>query len=123
MTQSYTVKITLPNHVLGDKWAGFEIGPIIIDGTTPEDPLTRVRAHFRHSDGTLFKLDSDEADRDQGIEITNAVVWTAVVPEMMVFLPKSGDWIWDMEFYQGDDTAPLTLYCGAIRVSDDITKD
>ena len=121
----YTVNIDLADHKRGDKWPGIPvIGPVIINEAQPADTLARIRAQFVHSSGLVYTMDSDEAENpDHAITIDDAVTWEAHVAESMDFLPLAGDWSWDMEFYAGTDTAPITLYSGIITVCDDVTKN
>jgi hypothetical protein len=120
----YAVEIPLNDHRRGDKWPGIpSIGPVLINGAQPDDPLARVRMQFRHTTGARFRLDSDaSADRDAPIVIDDAAAWEASVPEVASFLPRAGSWSWDMEFYETGDTAPLTLYKGTLVVHPDITE-
>ena len=119
----YTVTINLPDHKRGDKWLGIaSIGPVLIDGAQPAAALSRVKMNFRHSKGTIYRLDTDATLRDAPIVISNATTWAANIPAVQSFLPVAGVWNWDMEFYAAGDTAPLTLYQGAMTVHDDITR-
>ena len=120
----YTVNIDLPDHKRGDKWLGISsIGPVLINDAQPAATLARVRMHFVHSSGQIYRLDSsDTPQRDAPVTISNATTWTASVPAVQSFLSVAGDWSWDMEFYATGDTAPLTLYSGVITVHDDITS-
>ncbi len=120
----YTVNIDLEDAKRGDKWVGIPvIGPILINGSMPTAALARIRMWFTHPDGAVFKLDSDtDQAPDAPITITDEDTWEAVVPEVQSFLPISGDWTWDMEFYATGDTDPLTLYKGVITVNSDITR-
>lgn len=115
----YTVKIDLPNHRSWDRWPGIaSIGPVLINGSQPESPLTRVRMHFQSGFGVKYNLDSDAGQSpDAPILIVNANTWIARIPEVENFLPMAGKWLWDMAFYQAGKTAPLTLYKGEIIVT------
>lgn len=120
----YTVEIALLDHKRGDKWPGIAaIGPVLINGSQPAATLARVRMHLQHSGGTKYKLDSDAGQSpDAPIVIDNAITWAASIPEVASFVPISGRWTWDMEFYATGDTAPLTLYNGVLAVTNDTTK-
>jgi hypothetical protein len=122
---NYTVTITLPEHVRGDRWVGItQIGPVLINGAQPAATLARVRMHLAHqATGAVFTLDTDpSADPDAPITITNATTWVAVIPEVQEFVEKAGQWIWDMEFHQTGSAGPLTLYSGVLQVNEDITR-
>lgn len=121
----YTVTVDdIQDVKRGDKWVGIPvIGPILINGSTPEATLSRIRMHFLHPSGLVFKLDSDSAaERDGPITISNATTWAALVPPVQSFLPVAGDWTWDMEFYATGDSNPLTLYKGTITVLADTSR-
>lgn len=120
----YTEVIELPDHKLGDRWGIIQlIGPVLVNDVTPSATLARVRMQFRKGP-LVFTLDSlDEGSgRDAVITITDAVNWEATVPEVLDFLPESGDWSWDTEFYETGKSRPLTLYKGVLIVRNDITK-
>lgn len=121
----YTVEISLADHKRGDKWPGIPtIGPILVNGSQPATTLDRIRAQFVHPSGLVYTLDSEvDPAPDAEITITNAVTWAATVPEVQDFLQLSGDWQWDMEFWETGDDSPVTFYKGTITVHDDITKD
>ena len=120
----YTVKIDLPDHKNGDRWPGIAvIGPVLINGSQPASPLTRVRMHFQSALGVRYKLDSDAGQSpDALIIIANQNTWIARIPEIENFLPMAGKWLWDMEFYQAGKTTPLTLYKGEITVAEGVTR-
>ncbi len=120
---SIPVNIDLNDHKRGDRWPGISaIGPVLINGVQPAETLTRVRMHFVKRTKT-FKLDSDATkEPDAPITISDAATWAVVIPEVQDFIPCSGDWSWDMEFYSGSNTSPLTFYSGVLTVVDDITK-
>ena len=115
----YSVIISLADHKKGDRWVGIpSIGPVTINGSQPSNALTRIRMHFKHTKGMLFKLDSNDGE----IIIDDADTWEASIPEIEDFLPNNGEWSWDMEFYEENKTNPLTLYKGTITVHPDITQ-
>lgn len=121
---SYPVTIKdIPPHIRGDRWLGIHsIGPVLINGTAPENILTRIRMHFVCGNQT-FRLDSDSGTSpDAPIVIDDAATWEAHVDEIENFLPSAGVWSWDMEFYEDGKTNPLTLYQGQITVKDDKTR-
>jgi hypothetical protein len=127
MSTDYAVTINLPTHKRGDEWPGIPvIGPIIIDGTTPAEELTRIRCHFvcRSTPALVYRLDTDtEAEPDAPIIIDDAVNWEAHVPPIYTgFLSESGEWEWDMEFYRDGRTVPITLYKGVLTVKKDTTS-
>jgi hypothetical protein len=119
----YTVEISLPNHKRGDRWPGIAaIGPVLINGSQPSNALTRVRMHFKSNSGT-FRLDSDASTTPGApIVIDDATTWAVHIPEVADFLTVSGNWAWDMEFYESGKTTPLTLYKGTLNVATDTTK-
>jgi hypothetical protein len=124
----YTVTIDLPDHKRGDEWIGFLVGPVLVDGATPAEQLSRVRMNFflPGVGSHRFVLDSDNsADRDAPITITNATLWVAQsgVPgdfEIDEFVQYAGDWHWDMAFWRGDKVSPRTFYKGVLRVTEDV---
>lgn len=120
----YPAIIDIPDVKRGDLWEGIaQIGPVVnVDGDLIGGPLSRIRCHFRHSSGEVFRLDSSpSADRDGQIIIEDAAEWIASIPEQK-FLALAGEWAWDMEFFQSGQTAPLTLYQGTITVHPDVTR-
>lgn len=119
----YTVQINLPDHKRGDKWPGIPvIGPVLINGSQPETPLGRIRMQFRKG-REVFSIDSNvSATCDAAVVIGDADAWSASIPDIPEFLPTSGTWSWDMEFYQTGDDTPLTLYRGTIIVHPDVTR-
>lgn len=120
----YTVNIDLEPVKRGDKWVGIPvIGPVLINSAQPADTLARIKMHFLHPSGLVFKLDSDStAERDGPITISDDETWEASIPETQGFLPLAGDWTWDMEFYATGDSNPLTLYKGVITAYADTTR-
>jgi len=114
----------LPEYKRGDRWNGISsIGPVVVNSQTPSSPLTRIRMHFIHNLGEVFRLDSDTGvSPDAIINIDDSVNWQASIPEVNEFLSISGDWKWDMEFYESGKSGPLTFYQGVIHVYDDVTK-
>jgi hypothetical protein len=119
----YTVTINLPDHKRGDKWPGIaSIGPVLINAAQPAATLARIRMHFKHTGGSVNRLDTDATLRDAPITIGNATTWAASIPPVMAFLPTAGDWAWDMEFYATGESAPLTLYQGTLTVHEDDTR-
>lgn len=121
----YTVTINLPDHKAGDGWPGIAaIGPVIINGTQPDNPLERIRMQFRGPGGVVFKFDSDaSATRDAPITIDNATTWEASVAAVSDFLTEPGSYDWDMEFHQTGAFGPWTLYKGKLTVHGDVTND
>lgn len=113
------VKIDLGSHTLGDKWLGIaKIGPVLVNGSTPDGALTRVRMVFEMGSSS-FVLDSDgSVSPDAPITIDDAATWEARVPEVQSFLGSAGRWAWTMSFYEGADTGPLTFYRGVVVVKD-----
>jgi hypothetical protein len=120
----YTVKIDLPDHKSGDRWPGIaSIGPVVINGSQPASPLTRVRMHCVSFLGEKYKFDSDAGQSpDAPIIIVSAQNWTIRIPEVENFPADAGKYSWDMEFYQQGKTAPLTLYKGDITITCDTTR-
>ncbi len=128
MYSDYAVVINFPYYKRGDEWPGIaNIGPITIDGQPPTLPLTRIRCHFVHTSkpGVVYRLDSDPSQNpDAPIIIDNATIWQAHVdPIYTGFLPVSGQWAYDMEFYRSARAVPLTFYKGTIEVGTDITRN
>jgi hypothetical protein len=122
MSADYAVLINLPNHKRGDRWPGIgAIGPVVINGNTPPHALTRIRMHFVQKN-QVYRLDSDPSTSpDAPIVIDDADTWSAHIYAVQSFLPSSGKWEWDMEFYNQGDASPLTLYKGVITVDPDVT--
>lgn len=125
----YTVTISLPDHKRGDRWIGIsQIGPILIDEATPTSALTRVRMMFRRRRGTqVYTIDSQvdpvpDPAPDAIAEIDDAEEWIAHIPPIQDFLSVSGNWDWDMEFYDEDNDAPLTIYKGLLVVHNDVAR-
>lgn len=121
----YTVTITLPDHKLGDRWPGVGVGgPVLIDALQPANVLTRIRWHFVHRrTGEVFRMDSDANETpDAPIVIRDEDTWEWNIPEVQDFLPRSGEWDWDAEFYENGKENPLTLYKGTLSVNADTTK-
>lgn len=123
----YTISITLPDHKRGDRWIGIlQIGPILIDGATPAAPLTRVRMMFRRRRGTqVYVIDSDPEgtpEPNAPAVIDDAEDWIAHIPPIQDFLAESGNWDWDMEFYDDDNEAPLTIYKGLLVCHNDVSR-
>lgn len=119
----YTVEVDLPSYKRGDIWPGMLFGPVVVNGVTPDEPLTRVRMNFVMG-SRIFRFDSDASEyHDALITITDSTLWTATVPEVEEFLDYSGDWSWDAEFYEGTNTSPLTFYKGVLEVSGDVTRN
>jgi len=126
----YAVTINLPHHKRGDRWGSYDetgiaapitIGPITINGASPVNALARIRMHLRLR-GETYRLDSDPtALPDAPITIDDAATWTAHIPPIEDFLPYSGDWSWDMEFYEDGTDSPLTFYKGTLTVIADVT--
>jgi hypothetical protein len=112
----YAQTISLSDTKVGDRWVGIStIGPVTINGSTPGAALTRVRMTFRLG-ATALTLDSD----DDEITIDDASSWTCSIAAMDDFLPRSGKWSWNMEFWGTGYNSPYTLYAGEIRVWDDV---
>lgn len=117
------VTITLDPAVRGDKWQGIAaIGPVLMDAAQPTFPLARIRMQFRRAGRLGMTLDSDGGDGVYPITISNATTWLAHIPEVQPLPLDAGTWEWDMEFYAGEDTAPLTLYAGSLTVTPDATR-
>jgi len=77
--------------------------------------------HFVNN-GIRYKLDTDATDRNAPITITNATTWTATIPAIESgFLPRSGEWNFDMEFYATSE-GPRTFVKGTINIIEDVTK-
>ena len=113
----YANTVSLNDYKLGDRWVGIAtIGPITINESQPSNSLTRIRLQFTNGSDT-FTLDSVGSN---GIVISNATTWEATIAARDVFLASSGEWNWDMEFYQSGQTSPLTLYKGTITVYQDV---
>lgn len=114
----YTVEVNLSDHKLGDRWVGISsIGPVTINSSTPSNSLTRIVLTFKKSHHQRVVYDSSESGSP--ITITNASTWEASVAEIDEFLSESGDWNWDMAFYESSKTNPLTLYKGTLSVLSD----
>jgi hypothetical protein len=114
----YTETIVLKDTKVGDAWIGIAtIGPVLVNSQTPGEALTRVVLTFRLGAET-FTLDS--SGTSPGITISNAATWLCTVPARDVFLPRSGKWAWNLEFYRQGHTTPWTLYSGVITVHDDV---
>ncbi len=118
----YAVEINLPDAKLGDVWPPspdgsglISIGPILINGSTPSVELDRVVMRFEKN-GVCFVFDSEIFDRNAPITITDNVAWTAEIPPVSEFLTSPGEWEWEMLFYSGGSSAPLTMYYGVITV-------
>jgi hypothetical protein len=121
----YAYTIDLPDHKLGDRWPGVPVGgPVLIDNAQPANNLTRIRWHFVHRrTGEVFRMDTDaDESPDAPIVISDDDTWEWNIPEIQDFLPRSGEWEWDAEFYVTGKANPLTLYKGTITVNGDITK-
>jgi len=118
----YTVTINIPDHKLGDKWPGIAtIGPVLVDGVTPSGVMARVRMNLKHELGSRYFLDSEAtANPNAPITRNNEVTWLASIAPVQDFLPLAGDWTWDMAFWEGSDTSPLTFYKGVLTVEPDI---
>jgi hypothetical protein len=117
------VFIQLQPAVHGDKWQGIAaIGPILINDSQPAFPLSRIRMQFRQAGKLGMTLDSEPGAGVYPIEISDDTTWLAHIPEVQPLPLGIGRWEWDMEFWAGDDAAPLTLYYGTLRVTNDQTK-
>ena len=113
--------VNFPVHTLGDRWPGFQIGPVLVNGVSPAATLTRVRMHLVNG-AERYRIDTDDTLRDAPATITNASTWTVTIPAIESgFLATSGVWEFDIEFY-GGILGPETLLRGAIRVAEDVTK-
>ncbi len=112
----FAAEVELPHHTLGDPWLGFtSIGPITVDGLSPELGLGRIVMKFTLGD-LSYVLDSDPSDVPDGpIIIIDPDAWLASVPGVQEFLPIIGNWIWDMKFYPYG-SSPLTIYKGTLTV-------
>lgn len=121
---SQPVNIPLAAHYQGDRWPGISaIGPVLVNGSTPAGALARIRMQFRNG-SNLFTFDSDPAQSpDAPITISNAATWLATVPAVEGFLSAaSGQWSWDMEFYETGVSGHRTFYSGTLLVKPDTTK-
>jgi hypothetical protein len=79
--------------------------------------------HLVHSTGVTFRIDSGNATgRNAAAVISNSTTWSANVPPIQNFLPKAGEWEWDMEFYETGNDKPLTLYKGVLTVLADTSR-
>lgn len=124
----YAVTVSLPDHKRGDRWPAavgategrLTIGPVLIDGVTPDASLDRVRFQFVHTSGARYIIDSEEPGRSAPLVIDDEDTWEAHIPETATFLNLVGQWSWDAEFYDGGREAPLTLYKGQITVTSDV---
>lgn len=120
---STPVTVTLADHTRGDKWREITaIGPMIVNGVQPDQPLARVRMQFvSRENQKRYIIDSDPSQfRNAPAVIVNATTWEADIPEIQDFLPTYGIWDWDMEFYAGTDTSPRTFYKGFFTVLRDV---
>jgi|TARA_R110000796_G_scaffold167313_1_gene284178 hypothetical protein len=119
----YAEVINLPIHRRGDWWQGVtSIGPILVDGATPGTILDRIKMQFRKRDGSVYTLDSEAGNSpDAPISITDEATWEATILPVTTFLPTSGTWEWDMEFYSSTFPDKITFYKGAIEVIQDHT--
>jgi hypothetical protein len=116
------IQIDLAATTAGDKWQGIAaIGPVLINGLQPAFPLSRVKMQFRRGGRLGATFDSEPGD-SYPITISNAETWLAHVPEVQPLPLEAGSWQWDMEFFTGSDTAPLTYYRGILTVLPEITK-
>lgn len=119
----YAQEVYFPDYKLGDLWRGATFGPVDEEEPTPSLALARVRMHFVKG-ATTFRLDSDSGQSpDALITIEDPVNWKATIPELDTFLPSTGDWKFDVEFYETGKSKPITLYKGTLKVNDDVTKD
>ena len=120
---SNPVEAELAHLTQGDRWQGIAaIGPVIIDGSQPASPLSRIRLQFRRGGRLGVSLDS-ESGGDFPIVISNATTWAAHVSPNGRTLPlEAGSWQWDAEFWAEGDTAPVTLYRGTITIGPKITR-
>jgi len=132
---NYAVTNNLEDYVVGDRWIGIsEITPTV-NGETPTNDLTRVRANFSLGSNT-YTLDSDDGDisiddangwsasiaaRDSFLDISidDANGWSASIAARDSFLTIPGKWSYDLEFWQQGYTSPWTLYTGTIVVHED----
>ena len=118
-----SITIQLEPAVRGDKWQGIPaIGPVLINGVAPTFPLSRLRMQFRKAGKLGMTLDSVPGEGIYPIQISNAATWLAHIPVVQPLPLDAGDWEWDLEFYAGTDTAPLTLYKGVLSVTQDQTR-
>ena len=117
------ITINLEPAVRGDKWQGIPtIGPVLVNGVAPTLPLARIRMQFRKAGKLGMTLDTQPGEGIYPIQISNAATWFAHIPKVQPLPLESGDWEWDMEFYEGTDTAPLTFYEGVLVVKPDKTR-
>jgi len=106
---TYTETIPLADVVVGDGWVGISAITATVNGETPGPNLTRVRMVFRLGQ-TEFVLDSDDGE----ISIDSADGWEASIAAQTDFLPRSGEWQFEISFYRAGHTSPWTLYRGVI---------
>ncbi len=115
MSDPYTVQINLPPTVLGDEWTGLTIGPVVVNGIT-QGNLTRITMYLIGPNSpTPYRIDST-AGADALIVITDAAAWEATISPVANFLPRVGDWRWDMKFYHDGNVSPITCYAGVLAV-------
>lgn len=115
--------ITLQPAIRGDKWQGIAaIGPVLISGAPPAFPLTRIRMQFRRFGRVGMTFDTVPGENSYPIQISNPATWLAHIPEVSPLPLEVGGWTWDMEFWQGSDAAPQTLYAGTLTVLADQTR-
>jgi hypothetical protein len=120
---SIPIPIELSPTTAGDKWQGIaSIGPVLVNDLTPAEPLARIRMQFRRLGELGTTFDSEPGDNTFPIVISNAATWLAHIPEVQPLPLAAGEWKWDMEFWAGDDAAPLTFYRGVLDVQNEITQ-
>lgn len=117
MSQPYTVIINLPDTVLGDQWVG--IFPITVTvNNIVQGALQRISMWFTgpNSPEAEYKLDTDGTGNAPIIISSAAAPWSAYISPVKPFLPRVGDWKWDMKFYHTGNVSPITLYSGVLTV-------
>ena len=117
------VEAVIAGITQGDRWQGIAaIGPVIIDGSQPASPLSRIRLQFRRGGRLGVSLDSQPGGSFT-IVISNAESWSANIPPNGGSLPlETGTWQWDAEFWGEGDAAPLTLYRGTVVIGPKVTR-
>lgn len=117
------VTINLEPAVRGDKWQGIHtIGPILVNDAQPTFPLSRVQMQFRKGGALGMTLDSQPGAGIHPIIIANAATWFVQIPAVQPLPLSPGDWQWDIQFWEGADTAPQTFYRGRLSVEPDVTR-
>lgn len=106
---------TLTPAVVGDKWGGQAIGPVMNNGVLPTFPLARVRFEFFRRCEVGMVLDSDGSG-DYLIDIASPATWFFYLPEIQPIPLADGGWNWSAKFYEEGATSPQTLIYGVLTV-------